>query len=61
MFSSDVPMRMPPSVVAATTGSASRETRRVLMRQLRSAIREPGPLAPFDALGLLSAASLPGA
>ncbi len=34
-------MRRPPSVVAATTGRASRETRRVLMRQLRRAIREP--------------------
>ena len=33
-------MRSAPSVVAATTGSASRETRRVLMRQLRRAIRD---------------------
>ena len=46
-------MRRPPSVVAATTGRASSETRRVLMRQLRSAIREPGPLGPF---GLRAAA-----
>ena len=36
-------MRSPPSVVAATTGRASRETSRVLMRQLRRAMREPGP------------------
>ncbi len=34
-------IRRPPSVVAATTGRASRETRRVLMRQLRRATRDP--------------------
>ena len=43
-------MRSAPSEVAATTGSASSETRRVEMRQLRSAIRGPGPLGPFGGL-----------
>ncbi len=40
-------MRQAPRVVAATTGSASSDTRRVEMRQLRRAIREPGPGGPF--------------
>ncbi|MFF8847050.1 hypothetical protein ACF08N_30775 [Streptomyces sp. NPDC015127] len=40
-------IRSPPSVVAATTGRVSRETRRVLMRQFRSAMREPVSVGPF--------------
>ncbi len=44
-------IRSAPSEVAATTGRASRETRRVEMRQLRRAIRGPGPVGPA-ALGL---------
>lgn len=43
-------MRSAPSEVAATTGSASSDTRRVEIRQLRSAIREPGPVGPFGGL-----------
>ncbi len=39
-LSSELWMRRPPSVVAATTGSASSETSRVRMLQLRSAMRE---------------------
>ncbi len=39
-------MRRAPSEVAATTGSASSDTRRVEMRQLRRATREPGPGEP---------------
>ena len=46
MSSMESLIRRAPSVVAATTGSASSETRRVLMRQLRRAIREPGPSGP---------------
>ncbi len=38
-------MRIPPSVVAATTGRASSDTRRVEMRQLRRAMREPESIA----------------
>lgn len=40
-------MRKPPSVVAATTGRVSSDTRRVLMRQFCMARREPGPLGAF--------------
>ncbi len=40
-FCSELEIRIPPSVVAAMTGSARRETRRVLMRQLRRATRGP--------------------
>ena len=49
-------------MVAATTGSASSETRRVLMRQLRRAARDPGPGGVRYALGRDSvAARTPGA
>ncbi|GHB65315.1 hypothetical protein GCM10010377_65370 [Streptomyces viridiviolaceus] len=40
-------MRNAPSEVAATTGRASSDTRRVEIRQLRRAIRGPGPDGPF--------------
>ncbi len=51
-------MRRAPSEVAATTGRASSETRRVEMRQLRRATREPVSFA-FFALG--AGAGVPGA
>src|SRR4051812_33579270 len=50
MLSMDWLMRSAPSEVAATTGSASSDTRRVEMRQLRSATREPGPDGPLAGL-----------
>ncbi len=40
-------IRIPPSEVAATTGRASSDTSRVEMRQLRRAMREPGPDGPW--------------
>lgn len=43
---SDSLIRSPPSEVAATTGRVSSATRRVLMRQLRRAMREPESPAP---------------
>ncbi len=46
MSSTDWSMRSAPSEVAATTGSASSDTRRVEMRQLRRASREPVPVGP---------------
>ncbi len=46
MSSMDELIRSAPSEVAATTGSASSETRRVEIRQLRRAIRDPGPEGP---------------
>ncbi len=49
-------MRSPPSVVAATTGRASSETRRVLMRQLRSAMREPADVDPAGVRGSVASA-----
>ncbi|GHE73732.1 hypothetical protein GCM10014715_30080 [Streptomyces spiralis] len=59
-------MRSAPSEVAATTGSASSETRRVEMRQLRIAIREPvltgpGLLAGFTVGAGLADAAGPAA
>ncbi len=48
-------MRSAPSEVAAMTGSASSDTRRVEMRQLRRAMREPGPVAPFAGLAAFAA------
>jgi hypothetical protein len=54
-------MRSAPSEVAATTGSASSETRRVEMRQLRRAIREPVAVGPFGFLAAgLAGAVAPG-
>lgn len=46
MSSMDWLIRSAPSEVAATTGRASSETSRVEMRQLRRAIRGPGPVGP---------------
>lgn len=61
MSSIDWLMRSAPSEVAATTGSASSETRRVEMRQFRRAIREPGPLGPvFGFAAGLGGAVAPG-
>lgn len=52
MSLSDWLIRSPPSEVAATTGSVSSATRRVLMRQLRRAIRDPtSPGTELDKAG----------
>ncbi|CAM5696393.1 hypothetical protein SANTM175S_02793 [Streptomyces antimycoticus] len=58
MLSSEPSMRNAPRVVAATTGSVSRETSRVLMRQLRRAMRLPGPLGP-ELFGLAGCSASP--
>src|SRR4051794_27559390 len=60
MSSMESLMRSAPSEVAATTGSASSDTRRVEMRQLRRATRDPGPFGPFGGFtGGLAAAAGP--